>query len=157
METPEAERIGKVFKLDGLRTRAPITAQKVCCILSKIGKKAGVVVATKEKQRRVDGKLSPVTVRKFASAHDLRRSFGTRWAKRVMPAVLKRLMRHSAVQTTLAYYVDLDTAEVADELWAKFGADDGSSSQGNKRGNIAPKNANGPDSVEPVNPLPARG
>ena len=37
-----------------------------------------------------------------------------------MPAVLKRRMRHSSVNTTLAYYVDLDTAEVADELWAKF-------------------------------------
>ncbi len=68
METPEAERVGKVFKLDGLRTRAPITTQKVCCLLSKIGKKAGVVVATKEKRRRVDGKLIPVTVKKFASA-----------------------------------------------------------------------------------------
>jgi len=32
---------------------------------------------------------------KYASAHDLRRSFGTRWAKRVMPVVLQKLMRHS--------------------------------------------------------------
>jgi hypothetical protein len=38
-----------------------------------------------------------------------------------MPAVLKRLMRHSAIQTTMSYYVDLDAAEVADQLWADFG------------------------------------
>jgi hypothetical protein len=55
---------------------------------------------------------------KYASAHDLRRAFGTRWAKRVMPAVLKRLMRHASIDTTMTYYVDID---VADELWAKFG------------------------------------
>jgi integrase len=135
METPEAERIGKVFKLDGLRTRAPITAQKVCCILSKIGKKAGVVVATKEKQRRVDGKLSPVTVRKFASAHDLRRSFGTRWAKRVMPAVLQRLMRHAEITTTMKYYVTMDADAVADEVWGrKWEA-------GNTFGNNSPESA----------------
>jgi integrase len=143
LETPESERVGKVFKLVGHRSGRPMAPADVGEAVRRIGRKAGVVT------NKADGK--------FASAHDLRRAFGTRWAKRVMPAVLKRLMRHSAVQTTLAYYVDLDTAEVADELWAKFGADDGSSSQGNKRGNIAPKNANGPDSVEPVNPLPARG
>jgi integrase len=51
-----------------------------------------------------------------ASAHDLRRAFGTRWAKLVMPAVLKRLMRHSAIQTTMSCYVDLDAAEVAEQL-----------------------------------------
>ena len=43
------------------------------------------------------------------------------WAKRVMPAVLKRLMRHSSIDTTMGYYVALDSADVADELWAKFG------------------------------------
>jgi hypothetical protein len=69
---------------------------------------------------------------KFASAHDLRRTFGTRWAKLVMPAVLKRLMRHSAIQTTMTYYVDLDSAEVADQLWASWG---NSQTEGNKPGN----------------------
>ena len=54
---------------------------------------------------------------KYASAHDLRRSFGTRWAKRTMPAVLQKLMRHSSIETTLRYYVDLQADEIADELW----------------------------------------
>jgi hypothetical protein len=58
---------------------------------------------------------------KPASCHDFRRSFGTRWAKRVMPAVLQQLMRHASVETTLTYYVALDTDELADELWAAHG------------------------------------
>ena len=55
--------------------------------------------------------------RKYASGHDLRRSFGNRWASRVKPPVLQRLMRHASIQTTLTYYVDLDADEVADGLW----------------------------------------
>ena len=31
---------------------------------------------------------------KYASAHDMRRSFGDRWAELVMPAVLQQLTRH---------------------------------------------------------------
>ncbi len=45
---------------------------------------------------------------KFASAHDLRRAFGERWAARVMPAVLKELMRQESIETTLRYYVGTD-------------------------------------------------
>ena len=62
--------------------------------------------------------VHPVTSRiKYASAHDLRRSFGTRWAKRFMPAVLQTLMRHESISTTMTFYVDLDTDSRAEELW----------------------------------------
>ena len=40
---------------------------------------------------------------KWASAHDLRRSFGVRWSARVMPAILQQLMRHESIDTTLQY------------------------------------------------------
>lgn len=123
-ETPEAERHGLVFKMPALTTGKPMTAQEVGRVVSAIGKAAGAVV----------DKLAG----KFASCHDLRRSFGTRWAKRVMPAVLRRLMRHSTVQTTMTYYVEIDAADVADELWAKFG---NTTAEGNISGNIAPKAA----------------
>ncbi len=46
---------------------------------------------------------------KYASAHDLRRSFGTRWASRVKPTTLQLLMRHESIETTLKYYVAQDT------------------------------------------------
>lgn len=58
---------------------------------------------------------------KYASAHDLRRAFGTRWAKKVMPAVLKRLMRHASISTTMAFYVAVDADEVSEALWQQFG------------------------------------
>ena len=137
--TPEAERAGKVFKLNGLQTHCPITPKRVCRIVAKIGKKAGVVVATAERRRKdkETGKLVPVTVKKFASCHDLRRSFGTRWAKRVMPAVLQRLMRHAEIATTMKYYVTMDADSVADELWGKGWGE----TSGNTFGNSCPKQA----------------
>ena len=119
--------MGRVFSLIVQTTGKPMVAKRLAgwC---PIGKKAGVVV------NKADGK--------FASAHDLRRAFGTRWAKRVMPAVLKRLMRHSTVQTTMGYYVDLDAADVADQLWAGYGATaNNTPPTGNTLGNTRPQEA----------------
>ena len=42
-----------------------------------------------------------------------------------MPAVLQRLMRHKAYQTTMEYYVDLDTDELAEDLWKAHGPQEG--------------------------------
>jgi integrase len=119
--TPKAERGGRVFPQIAQTTGKPMVAQEVGRMVSAIGKKAGVVV------NKADGK--------FASAHDMRRAFGTRWARRVMPAVLKRLMRHSTVQTTMGYYVDLDAA---DQLWAGYGT---IPTEGNISGNNSPQEA----------------
>jgi len=55
---------------------------------------------------------------KFASAHDFRRAFGSRWATRVMPAVLQQLMRHESIDTTLRYYVGLDADATSVILYA---------------------------------------
>jgi integrase len=81
--------------------------------ISKFGKAAGVVVD--ERQR--GGK----TIRKFASAHDLRRAFDQRWAAKVMPTVLRELMRHSSINTTMAYYVGTNAEATADVEWAAEG------------------------------------
>jgi integrase len=124
LKTPEAERRGRVFRLNYARGGTPLPATAVGKLVTRMGKKAGVVVGTAEKQKRDDktGKLVAVTVKKFASCHDLRRSFGTRWARKVMPAVLQRLMRHSAIETTMGYYVDLDVDAMGDDLWANHTA-----------------------------------
>jgi len=100
MRTPEAERTGRVFKLAMTRNRASR-------VVSAIGKAAGVKVNTD-----AAGKA------KFASAHDLRRSFGERWATRVMPQVLMELMRHESIETTMRYYVGRNAQRTADALWA---------------------------------------
>lgn len=92
---PESERRGRVFGLTCSQDHAGR-------VIAAIGRKAGVVVNTE---------------RKTATAHDLRRSFGTRWAIRVQPAILKELMRHRQISTTMEYYVDIDDATIAEELW----------------------------------------
>lgn len=102
LATPEAERHGLVFPLMG--DGKQMTQKRVSRVLSAIGRRANVNVS--EKPREV----------KWASAHDLRRSFGTRWAPHVKPATLMTLMRHANVSTTMRYYVTLDCDDVADQL-----------------------------------------
>ncbi len=59
---------------------------------------------------------------KYASAQDFRRSFGERWASRVMPQVLKELMRHESIETTLKYYVGRNAQATAAVLWEAHAA-----------------------------------
>jgi integrase len=106
LETPKNERVGTVFKLRSLIHGQLISAKRVGRIVSAIGEKAGVVV------NKADGK--------FASAHDLRRAFGTRWASRVKPATLQLLMRHESIETTLRYYVAQASDDIAAELWSEL-------------------------------------
>jgi integrase len=108
-----------------LRHGRRLEPHRVGEIIVKLGKKAGVVV------NKADDK--------FASAHDLHRAFGTRWAKRVMPAVLRRLMRHASIGTTMGYYGNLDSADMADQLWTGWGTD--TPVHGNNSGNIGPNEA----------------
>ncbi len=109
--TPQEQRVGRVLPVS-------MNPWNVTRVIGEIGRRAGVVT-------------DPATGA-CATAHDLRRSFGTRWAKRVMPAVLKRLMRHADVATTMGYYVDLDAGALSAELWAGFG---GAGGTGNNPGN----------------------
>lgn len=66
-----------------------------------------------------DGRIHPKV--KWVSAHDLRRSFGERWAQKVMPQVLQRLMRHSTIETTLRHYVSKDAAVTSRTVWQAVG------------------------------------
>jgi integrase len=137
LRTPEGQRRGRVFRLNQDGGSIPLDLHHVGQLVAAIGKKAGIIV------NAVDAKT--------ASAHDLRRTFGSRWAKRVMPAVLRKLMRHANVQTTMQYYVDLDVDEMADDLWAKHPATPSpAADQSNILGNIGPESgepAEGPDAA----------
>jgi integrase len=95
-QVPQPERNGQVFKLGMFkRIRTQDWKEKSSKVISNIGRKAGIVVATDVRTGK----------QKFASAHDLRRSFGERWSTRVLPQVLKELMRHESITTTMDYYV----------------------------------------------------
>ena len=101
----EGERDGYVFNPQAISGQRA-SFDWVVRIVSAIGEAAGIVVDWNEAGKPV-----------YASAHDLRRSFGSRWAKRVMPPVLKLLMRHSSVVTTLNFYVDQNADEAANAAW----------------------------------------
>ena len=108
MVTPEADRKGYVFNPMGRRREAGrLQAHRVGEVVAAIGKAAGVKVHTDSKTGKV----------KYASAHDLRRSFGERWAARIMPTDLMILMRHESIDTTLRYYVGRNAQNTAKTLW----------------------------------------
>ena len=113
LTVPEPERRGRVFKPQARRPGHGVPEKhRVGEVISQVGAAAGVCV---------DADPATGEPIKFASAHDLRRSFGERWAKRVMSAVLQTLMRHASIQTTMQYYVSLEAEATADVLWQAFG------------------------------------
>ncbi len=75
LAVPKAERHGLVFGIYG-QDGKPLSTKRASRYIVAIGKAANVVT------NKAEGR--------YATAHDLRRSFCTRWAKRVMPAGLER-------------------------------------------------------------------
>jgi len=69
---------------------------------------------------RAAGVLTSEHPPRHASAHDLRRSFGARWSRRVMPQVLQLLMRHESIETTMKFYVGQDVQHAVSVLWSDF-------------------------------------
>ncbi len=120
--TAADKRRGKVFSVPHPETGRPLPTGKVSALISKIGKAAGVKVRTKVKSKidPATGERGPVEVVKFASAHDLRRSFGERWSERVLPKVLMELMRHESIGTTMRFYVGQNAQRTADAAWAAY-------------------------------------
>ena len=108
-KTPFPDRIGYVFNPLPRRQRysSRISAHHVSRVISRIGEAASVIVNGNCKTGKV----------KYASAHDLRRSFGERWAPRVMPNVLQELMRHENYETTMRYYVGQNAKRTSSLLW----------------------------------------
>ena len=126
LSTPEDQRAGRVFKLVRRDGRLGVlSSDRVGDVVCAIGKAAGVIV-------HVDGKGKV----KHASAHDLRRSFGERWAMEVMPQVLMQIMRHENIETTLKYYVGRNAQTTAKVLWKARG--------GNTSGNTCSENSETP-------------
>lgn len=105
LQTPPSEREGWFFPLSGPSGR--LTETTVSKILSDVGRAAGVLVAG----------VNPRTGQpKYASAHDLRRTFAQEQAYHVTPAVLKHLMRHRSHLTTDRFYLGADAQVVGAQL-----------------------------------------
>ena len=108
LAVPESDRAGHFFRPLGKRGGI-LKYHTVCKNVCSIGERANIVVDS-------DGGKT-----KYASAHDLRRSFGLRWSERVMPAQLKELMRHESISTTMSYYVGRNAETTAAALYEAVG------------------------------------
>lgn len=84
-------RLGKRFQPDGFGKA-----------VAAIGEAAGIV--------------TDAAIDRHATCHDFRRSFADRYAKIIMPADLKKLMRHRSVETTMKYYVGRETDDLTARL-----------------------------------------
>jgi len=124
LAVPSDRRQGFVFSPIGEKGQRA-SVELVIRTISDIGRKANVKTWTNAKSGGT----------KCASAHDLRRSFGTRWSGRVMPAVLQTMMRHASIQTTMRFYVTRNAVTAGDIIREAFEK----SSAGNNLGNTAPQ------------------
>jgi integrase len=143
--TPKDQREGKVFPITDPTSRKSLALHTVGPKIALIGLKARVIVGQEEKTVIEDGKRIKDVLPMFATAHDLRRAFCTRWARKVMPAVLQKLARHSSIQTTMSFYVNLNADEIGEELWSQHGVDKApeKSQEGNNLGNTAQETTQG--------------
>jgi integrase len=120
LAVPEADRVGQVFRVESAYAGRYLDHKTVGDLIRAIGRKANVLV-----NRQTE---------KFATAHDLRRAFGTRWAARVMPTVLKDLMRHKSIETTMKYYVTHQADEVSRKLHDDWGTEAAEATPGSNEG-----------------------
>jgi integrase len=104
LNTPENERHGFVFNAMGSNGNVSRRVDTVSTWIVDIGKAAKI---------KVDEKAGS---EKFASAHDIRRAFGTRWAKIVPASLLQQLMRHSSIETTMSFYVNITAKDTMSEI-----------------------------------------
>jgi integrase len=118
-EIPAEQRLGHVF-LPLNKDALPYAPSRnvIGPIVSAIGEKAGIIIG---QRRGKDDDGNPVTLNKYANAHDLRRAFGSRWSRRVMPPVLKELMRHTDIATMMKFHVGVNAQATANELWRVAG------------------------------------
>jgi len=118
LQTPESQRMGRVYSPTTKNQKGEhLTVKYVGRVITKLGKKANVKVSEKH-----DDATGEVVV-KYASSHDLRRSFGDRLSR--MPGInsriLKEFMRHKSISTTEKFYLSNDaqlTAHVVHEAFA---------------------------------------
>jgi len=116
LETPPDDRTGWAFNPASLQTRIGrkarhdrFDAEWVGKVISRIGKKAGVIVEQADERTG-----RPV---KYASAHDLRRSCGERLRDAgVPPLVICGVMRHASWETTRKHYAPGDVQKDAGVL-----------------------------------------
>ena len=119
---PESERTGHVCHFIGAKGKRLSSVDNISKLLGNVGKAANVVTAANHRGEPV-----------YASAHDLRRSFGNRWATRVQSAVLQKMMRHRSIQTTITFYANVAAIQTSDAIYEAYEGEDIDVSNGDDR------------------------
>ncbi|WP_417383234.1 tyrosine-type recombinase/integrase [Gimesia sp.] len=118
-QVPGDERTGPVFNPEAMRRHTDrMLPSSVSKMVASFGERANVVVGDKGNIDKETGERKP----RYASAHDLRRSFGFRWSRRVKVFELKELMRHESIATTQEFYVEENAQDTARSVWASCNA-----------------------------------
>ena len=111
LAVPEPDRRGPFFTVLTKQGKPyPRSRHTVGKIIAELGRRAGIVTNVNHKSGD----------KQCATAHDLRRSFGERWTKRVEAPFLQKMMRHSSIATTLRYYASRDAIDAAAHIDAAF-------------------------------------
>ena len=108
LKTPREQREGFVFDPTNVTGRVSRRVDSVSDWIVATGEAARVKVDERQTLNK-DGQSVTKTV--WASAHDFRRAFGTRWADLVPPKILRDLMRHASVTTTEQFYLTVNGKE----------------------------------------------
>ncbi len=102
-----AEQSGHVVPLIDPTTGHRLGLRFAGRMVNRIGRKAKVKVVMRTKLNKKSGNAVEVPV--YAGCDPIRTAFGSIWSRRVVPAVLRRLMRHADISTTIKYYVNQST------------------------------------------------
>jgi integrase len=103
-EVPAPKRRGFVFDATGQQGR--LTGPAVGRFIAEAGRLAGIKVGWNQRTK------TP----KYASAHDLRRSFAEFYKNRVSMNELRILMRHKSIATTNRYYLSTEAQALGRRL-----------------------------------------
>lgn len=109
---PADQRIGNVFRPLVQGMKGNLMRMDTCSkLITRIGEEAGILVAEYPPK---PGETEPRV--KYASAHDLRRSFATRWAETLTEEQLQAVMRHKSIETTRNFYAKKNVSKVQEGL-----------------------------------------
>jgi len=120
-KVPENRRNGTVFGFKGKTLSGRLTLAQSKRAITELGSKAGIKTGKKKRNG----------AEKTATAHDLRRSFRSRWAMRVEAVVLQKLMRHEDIQTTMTFYAHVDVRDIKTAIGLSPAKDDQSEKKRN--------------------------
>lgn len=101
---PDFQKFLEPFEKKGSVFGISVSSDQASRVISAIGEAAGIIVSS---DSHCGG--GP----KYASAHDLRRTFAARWAEILPEAILATLMRHKSADTTRKHYAKINSDRLA--------------------------------------------